>query len=93
MTFFTHPTELRTMYAAEDHATAMVRINGPERACQKYPGSNCIFDKETNGHLQFCLAGRRKGAPAFRTTPAKIYSKQEIRKRVVFSELLMVDLS
>ena len=36
-----------------------------------------------------CLNGR----PALSTTPMKMYSKQETRKRAVFSEFLMFDFS
>lgn len=34
-----------------------------------------------------------KGGPAFKITPEKMYSKQDTRKRAVFSELLISDSS
>lgn len=41
--------------------------------------------------VQFCDVGCRKGRPALSTTPEKMYSKQDTKKRVVFSEFLMLD--
>ena len=45
------------------------------------------------GHLQFCAAPCRKGGPALRTTPERMYSKQDVRKSAVFSEFLTFDFS
>ena len=43
-------------------------------------------------NVQFCSIPCRKGGPALRITPTKIYWKQETRNRAVFSEFLILDL-
>lgn len=41
--------------------------------------------------VQFFLIFSRKGGPALRTTPARIYSKHDVKNSAVFSEFLMLD--
>jgi hypothetical protein len=44
-------------------------------------------------HLQLLIAFCLNGGPALRITPENMYSKHDVRKRAVFSEFLMLDLS
>ena len=44
-----------------------------------------------NGDVQFFSRLCRNGAPPFNTTPAKMYSKHEVRNSAVFSEFLMLE--
>ncbi len=45
------------------------------------------------GNLRFLVMDCRKGGPTLRTMPERMYWKQDIKKRLVFSEFSMLDFS
>ena len=67
--------------------TAIVETNGPMSML-----AGCK-DRVLWVNVQFCQTPCRNGGPALRTTPARIYSKQDVKKRAVFSEFSTFDFS
>jgi hypothetical protein len=89
ITRFTGRAGPRTMYVVISSVATTVAIKGPVARVRFCSTLSCRWGNQGFVAIQFCDIGCRNGRPAFRTTPAKIYSKQDTKKRVVFSEFRM----
>lgn len=79
------------MYNVASKVMLIVATNGPMRTSQSQP--DALFLILVTNDLQFFSMPCLKGRPALMTTPASMYSKQEMRKSDVFSEFVMFDSS